>query len=77
MRCCIYVYTYVIRQYEFSNNYKAKMVLLPRGICRIRVKGFLSAISLWHELNNKSYARLVEKLSRSFYEKHLEVFTFE
>jgi len=51
MRSCMYVYTYVMGQNEFSNNCKAKMVLLPRGLYRVRVKWFLLAINLWHELS--------------------------
>jgi len=30
------------------------MGLLPRGLCRGRVKGFHSAISLWHELRKSA-----------------------
>jgi len=33
MRCCVYMYTYVMRQYEFSYKRKAMIVLLPRGLC--------------------------------------------
>jgi len=51
MRCCIYVYKYLMEQYEFSNSCKARMVILPRGLCLVKVKGFLYAIRLSHELN--------------------------
>jgi len=51
MRCCMYVYTYVMGQYEFSDNCKARMVLLPKGLYRVRVNEFFSTISLWHELS--------------------------
>jgi len=42
----VYMCTYVMEQYEFSDNCKAKMVLLLRGLCHVKVKGFCSVISL-------------------------------
>jgi len=46
MRFCMNEYTYVVGQYEFSDNRKARMILLPKGLCRVRVKGFRSSVSL-------------------------------
>jgi len=46
----MYMCTYVMRQYEFSDSCKARMIPLSRGLCWVRVKCFLLAISLWHEL---------------------------
>jgi len=42
----MYMCTYGIGQYEFSNNHKVGMVLLVRGLCWVKVKGFLLAIIL-------------------------------
>jgi len=50
----MHMYTYVREQYKFIGNLKAKMVLLPRGLCRVRVKGFRFAISLWHEFSKSA-----------------------
>jgi len=33
MRYCMYVHTYVMAQYDFFDNRKAMMVLLPIGLC--------------------------------------------
>jgi len=46
MRCCMNEYTYVVEQYEFSNSRKVRRVLLPRGLCLVRVIGFRSFVSL-------------------------------
>jgi len=54
MRRCMYVYKYVMGQYEFSDNCKSRMVLLPKRLCRVRVKGFLFAITLWHKLSKSA-----------------------
>ena len=54
MRHDIHVCTYVMGQYEFFDNYKAMMVLLSIGLWWVRVKGFLLAISLWHELSKSA-----------------------
>jgi len=54
MWCDMYMCTYAMEQYEFSNNWKSRMVLLPRGLYRVSVKGFHSAISLWHELSKSA-----------------------
>jgi len=43
-----------MEQYEFSNNYKARMVLLPKGLCRVRVQGFRSTIILWNKLSKSA-----------------------
>ena len=49
IRCCMHVYTY-----EFFDNRKVKMVLLPRGLCQVNVKRFHLGISLWHELSKSA-----------------------
>jgi len=46
MRSCMNEYTYMVGQYEFSDSHKARMVSLPRGLCRVKVKGFRSFISV-------------------------------
>ena len=51
---CLHVYTYEREQYEISNNRKVKMILLPGGICLVRVKKFHSAKILWHELSKSA-----------------------
>jgi len=50
----VWVCTYVMRQYELCDSYKVRMVSLPRGLCRVRVKGFHSFVSLWHELSKSA-----------------------
>jgi len=50
IRYDMYRCTYVMRQYEFDSC-KSRRISLPRGLCRVRVKGFHSFVSLWHELS--------------------------
>ena len=54
LRNDMYGCTYVMRHYELFNNCKAMMVSLPRGLCRVRIKGFHSLVSLWHELSKSA-----------------------
>jgi len=54
LRYDMYGCTYVMRQYELFDSCKARMVSLPRGLCWVRVKGFRSLVSLWHELSKST-----------------------
>jgi len=54
----MYIYTYAMRQYEFFDNNQAMMVLLTRGLGWVWVKGFLSTISLWHELSKSALTQV-------------------
>jgi len=46
MRGFMNEYTYGVGQYGFSDSCKAMMVLLPKGFCRVKVKGFRFSVSL-------------------------------
>jgi len=44
----------MMRQYEFFDSRKALMVLLPIWLYWVKVKGLLSAISIWHEFSKSA-----------------------